>query len=106
MFQTNPSKTMTELAQYTVEKFSGLTLDGQWCFNPVGGLEVATTPEQVDIPEVAQFGPLVGVIMGSRSDWETMKAAADVAHRAGKRIAWFLSDGFRCGGALYHSVSQ
>ena len=46
VFQTNPSKTMTELAQYTVRKFSGLTLDGQWCFNPVGGLEVATTPER------------------------------------------------------------
>jgi dimethylglycine oxidase len=46
VFQTNPSKTMTELAQYTVRKFSELTLDGEWCFNPVGGLEVATTPER------------------------------------------------------------
>jgi glycine cleavage system aminomethyltransferase T/glycine/D-amino acid oxidase-like deaminating enzyme len=43
VFQTNPSKTMTEFAQYTVEKFSGLDLDGQWCFRQVGGLEVATT---------------------------------------------------------------
>ena len=43
VFQTNPSKTMTEFAAYTVEKFSGLTLDGQWCFRQVGGLEVATT---------------------------------------------------------------
>ncbi|MBW6434474.1 FAD-dependent oxidoreductase [Actinoplanes hulinensis] len=43
VFQTNPSKTMTELATYTVEKLSGLTLDGRWCFRRVGGLEVATT---------------------------------------------------------------
>ena len=46
VFQTNGSKTMTELAQYTARKFSGLTLGGAWCFNPVGGLEVATTPER------------------------------------------------------------
>jgi glycine cleavage system aminomethyltransferase T/glycine/D-amino acid oxidase-like deaminating enzyme len=43
VFQTNPSKTMTELATYTVAKLSALTLDGQWCFRQVGGLEVATT---------------------------------------------------------------
>jgi len=43
VFQTNPSKTMTEFAAYTVRKLSGLTLDGQWCFRQVGGLEVATT---------------------------------------------------------------
>ena len=47
MFQTNPSKTMTEFATYTVDKFSGLDLDGAWCFNQVGGLEVATTPERL-----------------------------------------------------------
>jgi glycine cleavage system aminomethyltransferase T/glycine/D-amino acid oxidase-like deaminating enzyme len=47
VFQTNPSKTMTEFATYTVEKFSGLTLDGQWCFRQVGGLEVATTPARL-----------------------------------------------------------
>ncbi|MFF5287867.1 GcvT family protein [Paractinoplanes globisporus] len=43
VFQTNPSKTMTEFAAYTVRKLSGLTLDGRWCFRQVGGLEVATT---------------------------------------------------------------
>jgi glycine cleavage system aminomethyltransferase T/glycine/D-amino acid oxidase-like deaminating enzyme len=47
VFQTNASKTMTELARYTVEKYSGLRLDGQWCFRQVGGLEVATTPERL-----------------------------------------------------------
>ncbi|MFE0150008.1 FAD-dependent oxidoreductase [Nonomuraea sp. NPDC059007] len=47
VFQTNPSKTMTEFATYTVNKYSGLSLDGQWCFKQVGGLEVATTPERL-----------------------------------------------------------
>ncbi|MDX6349760.1 MAG: dimethylglycine oxidase [Streptomyces sp.] len=43
VFQTNSSKTMTELARYTVEKFCSLDVDGQPCFLQVGGLEVATT---------------------------------------------------------------
>lgn len=43
VFQTTPSKTMTAFASYTVEKFLSLDVDGQWCFNQVGGLEVATT---------------------------------------------------------------
>ncbi|MFJ9844857.1 FAD-dependent oxidoreductase [Kitasatospora sp. NPDC101155] len=48
VFQTNSSKTMTELARYTVDKYSALSVDGQWCFRKVGGLEVATTPERVE----------------------------------------------------------
>ncbi|MFG2193813.1 FAD-dependent oxidoreductase [Streptomyces sp. NPDC048639] len=48
VFQTNPSKTMTELARYTVEKLSSLAVDGEPCFLQVGGLEVATTPERLD----------------------------------------------------------
>src|SRR4051794_7828726 len=47
VFQTNGSKTMTEFARYTVEKFLGLDVDGAWCFNQVGGLELATTPERL-----------------------------------------------------------
>ena len=43
VFQTNPSKTMSAFAQYTVEKFLSLTEDGVSCFDQVGGLEVATT---------------------------------------------------------------
>ncbi|MCV7281020.1 FAD-dependent oxidoreductase [Mycolicibacterium flavescens] len=46
VFQTNPSKTMTGFARYTVEKFSGLAHPDGWAFNTVGGLEVATTPER------------------------------------------------------------
>ncbi|WP_219472128.1 GcvT family protein [Nonomuraea rhizosphaerae] len=38
VFQTNPSRTMTQFASYTVRKYSGLG-----CFEQVGGLEVATT---------------------------------------------------------------
>ncbi|MHC5903217.1 GcvT family protein [Streptomyces sp. S6] len=47
VFQTNSSKTMTELARYTVEKFCSLEVDGKPCFLQVGGLEVATTPERL-----------------------------------------------------------
>ena len=46
VFQTNPSKTMTAFARYTVEKFSALDHPDGWAFNPVGGLEVAATPER------------------------------------------------------------
>ena len=38
---------MTQFATYTINKLSGLDLDGAWCFNEVGGLEVATTPERL-----------------------------------------------------------
>ena len=48
VFQTNPSKSMTLFAKYTVEKFLALEQDGQSCFNQVGGLEVATTPERLE----------------------------------------------------------
>jgi glycine cleavage system aminomethyltransferase T/glycine/D-amino acid oxidase-like deaminating enzyme len=47
VFQTNGSKTMTEMARYTVEKFVSLQHQGQSCFLQVGGLEVATTPERL-----------------------------------------------------------
>ncbi len=47
VFQTNPSKMLTEFARYTVDKYTGLTLDGEPCFRQVGGLEVATTPERL-----------------------------------------------------------
>ncbi len=47
VFQSNSSKTMTQLARYTVEKFSSLDLDGEPCFLQTGGLEVATTPERL-----------------------------------------------------------
>ncbi|NRQ34271.1 FAD-dependent oxidoreductase [Nonomuraea sp. NN258] len=47
VFQTNPSKAMTEFAAYTVRKYTGLSLRGTPCFLQVGGLEVATTEERL-----------------------------------------------------------
>jgi dimethylglycine oxidase len=47
VFQTNACQTMTAFARYTVDKFVGIDLDGDWCFNQLGGLEVATTPERL-----------------------------------------------------------
>ncbi|MFC4944456.1 GcvT family protein [Pseudonocardia sp. GCM10023141] len=47
VFQANASKTMTEMARYTVEKLGSLDVDGEPCFLPVGGLEVATSPERL-----------------------------------------------------------
>ncbi len=38
---------MSYMAQYTVEKFSTLEHDGKAGFLPVGGLEIATTPERL-----------------------------------------------------------
>ncbi|HET9173507.1 MAG TPA: FAD-dependent oxidoreductase [Actinospica sp.] len=62
VFQTNPSKTMTGFAAYTVDKYSGLDLDGRWCFNAVGGLEVATTPERAeDLKRKAGYAASWGV---------------------------------------------
>jgi dimethylglycine oxidase len=42
VFQANASRTMTQLAAYTVAKLNALEHEGQPCFLPVGGLEVAT----------------------------------------------------------------
>ncbi|WP_426936840.1 GcvT family protein [Brevibacterium sp. LE-L] len=48
VFSSNPSKSMTEFAQYTIEKLTSLTgPDGRGSFLPVGGLEVATTGERL-----------------------------------------------------------
>lgn len=46
MFQLNPSRTMTRLAQESVALYSSLELDGQPCFHQVGGVEVAVTEER------------------------------------------------------------
>ena len=47
MFQTNPSKTMTDLAKYSVERYMELEVDGQPCGYEVGGIEIAETPERL-----------------------------------------------------------
>jgi hypothetical protein len=38
-------RALTEFAKYTAAKYGGL--DGQWRFNPVGRLDLATTPERL-----------------------------------------------------------
>ncbi|WP_392507762.1 FAD-dependent oxidoreductase [Naumannella halotolerans] len=43
VFQTNPSRVMSELAQRTLNKLDGQSVDGQWLSKRVGGLEIATT---------------------------------------------------------------
>lgn len=48
VFQTNPSKTMTEFASYTVDKLLSLRADGVPCFNQLGGLELATTEARLE----------------------------------------------------------
>lgn len=48
VFQTNPDRSMTNFAKYTVEKLLSLEKDGQSCFNQVGGLEIATTPARLE----------------------------------------------------------
>ncbi|MFF1712477.1 FAD-dependent oxidoreductase [Streptomyces sp. NPDC058268] len=62
VFQTGPSKTMTAFATYTVEKFGSLEVDGLSCFNPVGGLELATTPERwADLHRKAGYAASWGI---------------------------------------------
>ncbi|MET7680987.1 FAD-dependent oxidoreductase [Streptomyces sp. NPDC005423] len=62
VFQTNPSRTLTAFAQYTVEKFSALETDGGPCFQRVGGLELATTPERLaDLHRRAGYAASWGV---------------------------------------------
>lgn len=47
VFQANGSRTMVELARYTVEKLCALDDDGEPCFLQVGGLEVATSTDRL-----------------------------------------------------------
>ncbi len=46
VFQTNGTKVMSDFAQYTVRKLSALHWQGEPCYLPVGGLEIATSPER------------------------------------------------------------
>ena len=48
VFQTNGSRTMCRLAQYSVDLYSGLETDDGPAWYGVGGIEVATTPERVE----------------------------------------------------------
>ncbi|MEU4145144.1 GcvT family protein [Streptomyces parvulus] len=62
VFRTSPSRTLTAFARYTVEKFTALTWDGAPCFQRVGGLELATTPERLaDLRRRAGYAASWGV---------------------------------------------
>lgn len=47
VFQTGPNRTMSALAQRTLDKLDGLDVDGAWVSKRVGGLEIARTPERL-----------------------------------------------------------
>ncbi|MES4892857.1 FAD-dependent oxidoreductase [Streptomyces sp. NPDC096012] len=47
VFRTSPSRTLSQFAGYTIEKFRSLEVAGVPCFDQVGGLELATTPERL-----------------------------------------------------------
>jgi glycine cleavage system aminomethyltransferase T/glycine/D-amino acid oxidase-like deaminating enzyme len=46
VFELNASRTMCQLARWSVELYSQLRLNGHPCFYPVGSLEIAYTPER------------------------------------------------------------
>lgn len=47
VFQTSPNRAMTQLAQRTLNKFDGLSVNGGWISKRVGGIELATTQERL-----------------------------------------------------------
>ncbi|TWP35487.1 GcvT family protein [Leekyejoonella antrihumi] len=75
VFQASPTKVLTDLARYTVQKFCALEVDGESCFYQVGGLEVATTPERVRELQRRQ-----GWLQSWGVECEMLDAAETVAH--------------------------
>ncbi|WP_328559342.1 GcvT family protein [Streptomyces coelicoflavus] len=62
VFRTSPSRTLTAFARYTVEKLASLASNGVPCFQQVGGLELATTPERLaDLHRRAGYAASWGV---------------------------------------------
>jgi glycine/D-amino acid oxidase-like deaminating enzyme len=62
VFQTNPSRTMASFAQYTARKLGSLNTADRLCFNAIGGLEVATTPERLaDLHRKAGWAGVSGI---------------------------------------------
>ncbi|WPO75075.1 GcvT family protein [Streptomyces sp. KN37] len=89
VFRTGPSKTLTAFAAYTVEKFTSLEVDGLSCFLPVGGLELATTPERwADLHRKAGLAASWGV-------------RAELVGPERCRELWPLVDATRLHGGLY-----
>ena len=63
VFATNSSETLSRFAQYTIKKFRGLSeTSDRLCFNPVGGLEVATTEARmIDLHRKAGWAESWGI---------------------------------------------
>ena len=116
VFQLNPSPTMTRFAQDTIALFNSLEVDGQPCFHPVGGIEVARTRERwdelqrrwgraqsfgtraelLDPAQVAELVPLIDpeVILGGLHTPEdgiakAVRAAEAMARDAGEALRAF-----------------
>ena len=82
VFQTNPSKTMTEFATYTVDKLLSLSADGVSCFNQVGGLELATTEARLRGPQAqARLRHLLGRRRPDHRRRRMREALAAAEHR-------------------------
>src|SRR5918911_368760 len=86
VFQTNASKTMTELASYTVEKLKGIDVDGAWGFEA----------QVVDADECVRLHPLVdrdrvlgGLHIPSDGLAKASRAVVALARRAEARGARF-----------------
>ena len=110
---------MQQLADYTVEKFGSLDLDGAPCILPVGTLEVARTPERLaelqrrcafatswgwrgrmaDAAECARLWPIIdpsglegGYVTESEGLAVALRAVEAQARRAIRRGATFIGD--------------
>ena len=81
MFQINPSRAMTELAKYSVDLYSRLTLNGEPCFYKVGGMEVAWTKRRFeDFKRRLGLGKSWGVegeLIGAREAMERVPILSD-----------------------------
>jgi dimethylglycine oxidase len=76
VFQTNPSRTMSRIAQDTVALYETLDVDGEPCWYGVGSIEVATTPERMrELTRRLGFGRSFGLEGGE------LLTPAEVAER-------------------------
>jgi glycine cleavage system aminomethyltransferase T/glycine/D-amino acid oxidase-like deaminating enzyme len=76
VFQTNPSRTMSRIAQDTVALYDALELDDEPCWYGVGSIEVATTPERMrELTRRLGFGRSFGLEGGE------LLTSAQVAER-------------------------
>ena len=62
MFQTSPSRALSQFAKYSVRRYRELSHGGTDGFSPVGSIEVATTPDRfADIHRRRGFATAWGI---------------------------------------------